>query len=560
MARSIPNEPEFSPGQEAEEAVWRRLCSQLPDDVVVAHSVQVRNGTAEHEIDLLVLWPNVGLAAIEVKGGRISIENGQWIQSDRKGGHRIQSPIAQSQGSSHALSTWLENQLGSKLSSRFAYMACFPYTKVQSDWSMAGTPHSLVIDQADLAGNLAARVRSAIEQESGGASGLAPSFMDRILVHLRGDLATQRTVAGDAAAIEDEQNSLTDRQATLLSATRSLPRVRFLGGAGSGKTYLALRKAEQLCREGKRVGLFCYNKGLGLYLRDEVDRWRGNKPVFTGEFHEYALQSGVPTGTSQDYYDADMPRILREISADMPESDKLDAVIVDEAQDFAPLWWEALLSRMRDPLGGEVYAFMDDRQDVYRRWDGEGFGGAFQKGIPLVPIHVDENLRNTRKIAEIFKPFAGEYFKPRASTGMPVRLVPTSTEDAVDKASDCMDVLINEGWVNNQIALLTTGRRHPIHREYGDAKNLPTYWREFHDNEAEFYGSVLGFKGLERSVVILCVNGFHDMERAAERLYVGLSRARCLLVIVGDPQLIVEAGGREMELALQRAETWQLPV
>ncbi|WP_443427956.1 NERD domain-containing protein [Arthrobacter rhombi] len=352
----MPTEPEFEPGQEAEQAVWRRLCSELPDDVVVAHSVEVHNGTAEHEIDLLVLWPNVGLAAIEVKGGRNSIENGQWIQSDRKGGHRIQSPIAQSQGSSHALSTWLESQLGSKISSRFAYMACFPYTKVQSDWSMAGTPRSLVIDLTDLTSDLAACVRTAIEQEGGGASGLVPSFMERMLVHLRGDLATERTVAGDASELEDEQNSLTDRQATLLSATRSLPRVRFLGGAGSGKTYLALRKAEQLCWEGKRVGLFCYNKGLGLYLRNEVDRWRGNKPVFTGEFHEYALKAGLPSGEGQDYYDAHMPRLLREISANMSEPDKLDAVIVDEAQGFAPLWWEALLSRVRDPLGGEVIA------------------------------------------------------------------------------------------------------------------------------------------------------------------------------------------------------------
>lgn len=525
----------------------------------MAHSVQVRNGTAQHEIDLLVLWPHVGLAAIEVKGGRISIENGQWIQSDRKGWHPIQSPIAQSQGSTHALSNWLENQLGSKISSRFAYMACFPYTKVHANWSMAGTPRSLVIDQHNLTADLAAYVRTAIEQEGGGASGLVPAFMERILVHLRGDLATQPNVGGDASEIEDEQNRLTDRQATLLSATRSLPRVRFLGGAGSGKTYLALRKAQQLCREGKRVGLFCYNKGLGLHLRNEVDRWRGNKPVFTGEFHEYALQAGVPSGEGQDYYDSDMPRLLRKLSDTLDASEKLDVVIVDEAQDFAPLWWEALLSRMRDPLGGEVYAFMDDRQDVYRRWDGEGFGGAFQEGIPLVPIHVDENLRNTRKIAEIFKPFTGEYFKPRASTGMPVRLVPASTENAVDTASDCIDILIDEGWVNNQIALLTTGRRHPIHREYADANDLPTYWREFHDNAAEFYGSVLGFKGLERSVVVLCVNGFYDMERAAERLYVGLSRARCLLVIVGDPKLIIEAGGQEMELALQRAETWKLP-
>jgi hypothetical protein len=62
------------------------------------------------------------------------------------------------------------------------------------------------------------------------------------------------------------------------------------------------------------------------------------------------------------------------------------------------------------------------------------------------------------------------------------------------------------------------------------------YWPltlDFHPNDDVFYGHVLGFKVLERSAVVLCVNGFKDMERAAEQLYVRLSRARSLLVVVG---------------------------
>nr|WP_247647396.1 ATP-binding domain-containing protein [Arthrobacter sp. E3] len=85
---------------------------------------------------------------------------------------------------------------------------------------------------------------------------------------------------------------------------------------------------------------------------------------------------------------------------------------------------------------------------------------------------------------------------------------------------------------------------------------MDEYWKEFHADEAEFYGHVLGFKGLERSVVILCVNGFKDMERAAERLYVGLSRARTLLVVVGDSEQLREAGGSQLDLVLSRAQKW----
>lgn len=47
---------------------------------------------------------------------------------------------------------------------------------------------------------------------------------------------------------------------------------------------------------------------------------------------------------------------------------------------------------------------------------------------------------------------------------------------------------------------------------------------------------------------------FKDMERAAEQLYVGLSRARSLLMVVGDSGLLEEAGGRELKMALSKAQ------
>ncbi|MDQ6739299.1 MAG: NERD domain-containing protein, partial [Actinomycetota bacterium] len=523
MAQCIPKEPEFGDGQLAEKAVWEALKRTLPDDAVLAHSVQVRNGSTEHEIDLLVLWPGVGLAAIEVKGGKISVENGQWYQSDRAGGHKIKNPLAQSQGSMHAFKTWIGNVLGTQLNSRFAYMVSLPYTAVRQDWSMAGTPRTLILDETDSL-NPAGLLRKAIELEGGGMSPLAPAFLERIVRQLAGDLSAVGGTAVDPRELEDEQDHLTERQAVLLQATRSLPRIQFTGGAGSGKTWLAVEKAKRLCKEGKRVGLFCYNKGLGQYLEAKVADWRQAKPVFTGEFYEYARLLGIPDGAGQEYFDEEMPRLLLAAAAGLPAHEKLDAVVVDEAQDFAPLWWKSLLACMKDPEAGEVYAFLDDHQDVYRRWGGSS-GDAGAGRVPaLVPIHIDENLRNTRRIAENFKCFAGEHFTPRGTSGLPVRMVQCSTEDALDVAGDCVDALIDEGWAANQIALLTTKSRHPIHQDYFDRDATPEYWRDFHANDAEFYGHVLGFKGLERSVVILCVNGFKEMDRAAEQLYVGLSR------------------------------------
>ncbi len=60
------------------------------------------------------------------------------------------------------------------------------------------------------------------------------------------------------------------------------------------------------------------------------------------------------------------------------------------------------------------------------------------------------------------------------------------------------------------------------------------YWEDFFAEDDVFYGSVSGFKGLERTCVVLAVNGFSAQARAKQMLYVGLSRARSQLVVVGD--------------------------
>ena len=190
--RCIPEEPDFQEGHHAEKSVWDALRAQLPDDVVLAHSVQVRHGRVEHEIDILVLWPGVGLAAIEVKGGQVSIQNGQWHQSDATGKHKARSPLAQSQNAQHAFVKWLAPRMGTPVTSRFPYLAAFPYTDVPDSWEMTGIPRGLILDRDDVANAAAEKIRTAIEREGQAGSGLAPAFLDRFLPHLAGD--SNRTV------------------------------------------------------------------------------------------------------------------------------------------------------------------------------------------------------------------------------------------------------------------------------------------------------------------------------------------------------------------------------
>ena len=97
MARMIPSQ--ISPDTEsfAERKVFR-LFQNMPDtdDWCVIHSVALARHTTQSqgEADFVVVIPNMGVFALEVKGGGISYQGGQWFSRDRMGEmHQIKNPV-----------------------------------------------------------------------------------------------------------------------------------------------------------------------------------------------------------------------------------------------------------------------------------------------------------------------------------------------------------------------------------------------------------------------------------------------------------------------------------
>ena len=63
---------------------------------------------------------------------------------------------------------------------------------------------------------------------------------------------------------------LTDEQLYLLNTLRGMRRAAVVGGAGTGKTMLAIAKAQQLATEGFETLLVCFNSPLARVLADET--------------------------------------------------------------------------------------------------------------------------------------------------------------------------------------------------------------------------------------------------------------------------------------------------
>jgi hypothetical protein len=295
------------------------------------------------------------------------------------------------------------------------------------------------------------------------------------------------------------------------------------------------------------VALLCYSRGLAAYLRKLTDVLpRKQQPAYVGEFHALGRSWGAEGGQDDDplYWEDRLPAEMQELAEALARGQKFDAIVIDEAQDFADSWWPALLAALKDPEAGGIYAFSDQGQRVLARYG--------EPPVPLVPLMLDHNLRNTKQIAGAFNPLAPMRMRLFGGDGPQIRLVECSSEDAIGCADDEVDRALDAGWRPEDVALLAMGSRHPEQVER-QAEGHDAYWASFWDSDVVFYGHVLGFKGLERRVIVLAVNEPADAQRSKERLYVGMSRARDELVICGDPVVLAQIAGEDFVRRLREA-------
>src|SRR5699024_5313563 len=126
---------------------------------------------------------------------------------------------------------------------------------------------------------------------------------------------------------------------------------------------------------------------------------------------------------------------------------RFDAVVIDEAQDFADSWWDPVLAALRDDEDGGLFVFSDEGQRVFDRQ------GA--PPVPLVSLVLDRNLRNTRQIATTFQPLVDHPIRFLGSDGPDVRFVGCSRADALNTGDDQVEKLLEAGWRPEDVALLT---------------------------------------------------------------------------------------------------------
>jgi hypothetical protein len=533
-----PEHPQFA--DDSERIAWQSLRDGLRDGDVLLHGVRFTDPEeGDVEIDLLVLMPDCGAAVIEVKGGHITYSAGSFRQSGTTGSHRI-DPMGQARKGTYALRRFLERQpTWSRGPLRAGWLACFPYTPVTGDMGPEGR-RDVLVGSTDL-DSIAGRVLDRLWEPSVQTALPADGWVDAALVHLLGAMDSPAELAFRTAARLTHVDQLTADQSSVLGFISAHPRFCVTGPAGTGKTWLAMEQARRWALAGERVCLVSYGRGVAEAMRKAMaDLPFKARPAFTGTFHQLCFNWGVPAFATDDSigWEQTAPRLMLDSAATLAPQDRYSAFVVDEAQDFADSWWPALLASAAT-MDFRLAVFRDDEQAVFHE----------RRGVPDLPMPafcLSENLRNADEIAAAFRPLVHAEFSSRSGSGFAVEVVDSTESSVIDAADSAVeDLLDNRGWLPEHIALLTTRHRHPVQLEMADDK--AGYWQSLWNDDSVFYSTVAGFKGLERPAVVLAVDGFHPGVDPRSVMYAGMSRARDLLIVVGDvDQLSDIVGDRVM--------------
>lgn len=550
MARFIPEVAPEDIVHDSERVVYEAL-RRLPADFVVMHSFPwlrpsrdlASEPLREGEADFVILHPQRGLLVLEVKGGQPELSGRRWV----RGGKEIRDPFEQARRSRYALLEAVEERTRKRVNrALFTHgeVVVFPHAHFAGVLPINAEPR-IVVDAPEVPA-LPAKIEEAFVAWARRETSLSQPLFAELLDALMPKLRLMRCAGAEIASERQRIVQITlDQRATLLGLMDN-DRVLVEGTAGSGKTLLALEFALTLADRGERALFLCYNRHLAAWLQEQskhdprTERVGARLEIAT--FHAYArslakrarVPFDVPDSGEQSFWDDEVPLIMEqaiEVLQARGQPEKFDAIVVDEAQDFAPDWWVTIESLSRAGRDGRLYVFLDMNQSL--------------RGAVKVPsaslttrFHLTTNCRNTKTIARSGASLARLEVRllPGSPVGEPpsVRRAPSSAAEKGLVVSEVRQ-LLQQGIEPKQLALIgPAARSKGALANHAEVDGIPLVedaadWRR---GGGVLVTTARAFKGLEADVVIVYgLSAFGPLFSPTD-LYVAWTRARHRLVVV----------------------------
>ena len=523
MARLLPNDFDLSSIEHSERRVCDSLIKGLSDNWLVLPKVPVTVNGNDSEIDILLVSPEQGVIAVEVKGGAVSVRNGNWYSWDTK---LKRSPFEQVRDAKYALLKRLKaNKL--ELDGLFIqHVVALPDTGEAPVGGVGpDAPAELLFCRPELEHPAAAIARLRGPNHP-------PVTPGNLVAFLRAVRPTLTFATGNSGVIEATSRQLDDATRTHLAAMRSLDasrRVLVTGGAGTGKTWLALDWVRRALDRGERTLVVCFNRPIAEVLQNTL----ADTDATVGTYHDVVVRLLEPFGfrvganPTPEYWEYLLTEALQ-FHADRVGT-PFDTVIIDEAQDIRPHWF-ASLEQLLDPAGPQrILMVGDSSQAIYAR-------GQWEPPADMLRAELVHNLRNARPIAELVHRLGGPEPLPNLPGQISVSFLKAGAQREMRKrVRACLDVLVRDHHVPPREILVLT--RHASERDQLLAEpiegHLLARWEQ-RSEETIVCETAHRAKGLERMAVIY-------VDTAAEPdgtlLYVGASRAVAWLFLVGSDRL-----------------------
>ena len=525
MAQMIPAECDLSRRPVSEQIVFAAIKENLSHEWKVFHafdyiSRDLNYNMFDGEIDFLLYHPERGFLIIEVKGGMISYRDGIWYQEDRQ-----IDPVNQARRNKYALRELFAEKLCKALHLNFAHAVCFPSCDSQYIWPAEARDIVLTKDTlpniekfAKTLLKKAPRVdpEQDIASEAEIMQILSPMFE-------YGNKLSQR--------MDDEENQFfmfTEQQCAILDALEQFKRLQICGCAGSGKTIMAIKKANRLAAQNKKVLLLCFNQMLAKYLKKSVK----NEPLITvSSFHAYCIEllkisdeQIAPYKNDARLYNETLPKLLKEYIA--KHCLYYDAVIVDEGQDFTKEIWDAI--SLLPEVDGHFYIFYDPDQNIYtNELQLPDFG------IP--PVVLNKNCRNTKRIFNALQPYRSTPSEPmpNAPLGADVHVLHGNSRKNLEK--ELHRLVIGEKIHLKDIVIL--GAHSLQNTSLGNNPNVGKFHIVSTDQPLQQYQinyfTYMKYKGCESKVVILLdVDNNDPRWNNRHGIYTAMSRAIHELIVI----------------------------
>ena len=574
---------------------------------VVIHSVKVpgrRRNSNPREVDFLIMVPGAGAVCLEVKGDAYDVRDGRWFRKSSGPASEAEpaAPNEQAASAMDALKFHLQKQargLKKRYEQSIRHMPLW-YAVI---FTAAGWPDdvakpadcqvfdSTVANDPSLLCTMLSELIQSLPQRGRGRMGLTPNTIDFIRGELKPDFEMEDyawTIAFNHSL--KELIELTEKQAVVLRLARRNDRVLLEGGAGTGKTLLALQLAKERAATGEKVALLCHSNLLAEKLTEEtrnlptiicgspfsfVEWLVGVSPVSRDrELYVRMNRSWETSRDSGNEFDALAARARYATQAVKKHPAQFDYLVMDELQNFVEPELFEILDRVL--LGGLQHG----RWAMFGDFSGQSvmISAAATDGINILdprdaltamgvatPTNdeLQENCRNTGNIflrmQQFDMPDTPYRMRVGASDGTEVRVRTFADGSALERLIDEEITRLHHAGIGpDQIVVLSNivstdpVSEDVIDRLLEDGRRYgPDRWQLRagpRGRDIFNYYPAMAYCGLESDVVIMLaladrqanLQSRSEWESYRTEMYIGLSRPKGELIVFVDENLPTE--------------------